>query len=1207
MPKIKELFNFERVKEVIDIDAINDKKAMVASYVISPALEEYLVHLFRDINASVHKAAQIIGGYGSGKSHLLAFIISLLTERELRHYVQNEQVKKVLNELNRDFVVIHWELQPNDVSLSDYFYDHLETQLSEKYGIEIELDTSGVVDHKKTILQVLEKVKEGNPTRGLVVVIDEISDFLKQKTKEKINRDVQFLRVLGQTAQSSDFMFIGAMQEHIFTNPKYVDEAESFGRVAERFQIITIKREDIKRVISRRVLNKTAEQRLLLEELFKEYLKYFPNLRANLDEYIDLFPLHPYVIQIFSELPYFEKRGVIQFTVQEVERILDKDFPFLITYDRIYDEIASKHTVKNLESVSPIINAIETLESKVDLLDTRHQETARKIIKALAVLRLYGKSVNNGATVEELANTLLTLPGNKMMEAADEITLVLNNFRKVTDGQFINVNKEGYYFLDLTITVDYDQVIKRRAENLPENALDDEVLAILQDQLLLTGGPAPAVFWDSCRWSSRRSFREGLFIYETGKGETAKLEGDYQIIFVSPFCAGNRYTAADNRAVITGTLSADAVEQLKMAAAARSLAGENYHRSIMEKKYVNFKKQFVAMFVAAWLETGQVSTGKSKKAIKTLIAREFTNFDELFDEIKPDLFEEYFNKKYPEHPKFTQLITRDNIKGEFGAAIKDIIGKSSVQSLYSGAKSILKALDLLDEQGNLSTSNSAVAAKIIETARAGEGKVVDVGSLISQFQDAPYGYDRWMTAFVIIILTYNGEIILKAAGGKVISSSEVGETFAAGLDAFENIKYLAIESEFNPQPVINLMLAIGMEPAKAAKMRVSSRRGEVVQDFRTRYLEIKEQIDFVQRKLESLSLHASDLIDIDGLKERHLILADIPLETFDQVKTPGDFKKIVYDEATIKKIGDACKTLQDLHHFHHMYATQLEKEVEYAREVRRVLEEYPGLFQVEGLKEFLADSFAVLADAGRLVNRAELLPLLGKLQQVRKKYVAAYYKAHEKFVGGKVNWAGLKEVAGSRTWQNLQLLKNVTVLNKHPLARAESEMAVLSGLRCDGFKVELIEKRPLCPNCNFPSGFSGKNLDDRIESLAREIESIYEDWENSILAEVNNYRDNLDYLAAGEKSHILQLIKTGKLPEIISEELVIALNNLFKELVSLEVNPQELLEALFAGARVMDYFTFERKLDEWKQKLVAGHDLDKVRIKLAGSNGGNNG
>jgi hypothetical protein len=1207
--EIKSVF-LHQYQEVVDIDAITDKKAMVENYIISPSLGEYLIHLFRDMNSDTHKAAQIIGGYGSGKSHLLAFIISLLTERDLYRYVQNDQVREILESPQRDFAVIHWELQPNDVRLSEYFYDQLEIQLREKYGIEMALPTSGVVDHKKTILQVLDKVKEGNPTRGLVVVVDEISDFLKQKSKEKINHDIQFLRVLGQAAQSSDFMFVGAMQEQIFSNPKYMDEAESFGRVAERFQIITIKREDIKRVIAGRVLNKTAGQRLELEELFKEYLKYFPNLRAGLDEYIDLFPLHPYVIHIFSELPYFEKRGVIQFTVQEVERILEQEFPFLITYDRIYNEIASKHTVKNLESVSPVINAIETLESKVDLLDTRHQDTARKIIKALAVLRLYGKSLNNGAAAEELANTLLTLPGNRLMEAADEITLVLNNFRKVTDGQFINVTKDGYYFLDLALTVDYDQVIRRRAENLPENILDEEILALLKDQLLLTDGPAPAVFWDTCRWAGRRAFREGLFIYETGRGETVGESGDYQVIFVSPFYTGNRYAAAENRAQVSGSLSREAVEQLKLAAAARTLARENYHRSIMEKKYAGFKKEFTAMFMQAWLETGQVNTGKAKKGIKTLIAREFANFDELFSEIKPGLFEDYFNHKYPKHPRFTQLITRDNIKGEFGATTREIISKGAVQSLFSNARSILNALNLLDKKSNLSTAGSEVAAKIIETARNAEGKVVDVNELIKEFQEPPFGYDRWMTAFVLIILTYNGEIVLKAAGGKVISSSEVGETFGAGLDAFENIKYLAMESDFNPQPVINLLLAIGMDPGTATKMRVTARRGEVVPEFRTRYLEIKEQIELVRKKLETLSLNAAGLIDLDGLSRRHPILVEIPLSDFEQVKTPNDFKKIVYDDPTIKKIGDAWKTLQELNRFYKFYTGQLEKEVEYAREVRRMLEEYPSLFLVEGLKEFLTESFAVLADAGRLLDRTEQLPLLGKLQQVRKKYVAAYYAAHEKYVGARVNWAGLKQLAASQTWKNLLLLKNVAVLNRHPLSRVENEMSVLSGLRCDEFKVELIEKRLQCPHCNFPVGFKQENIDRRISSLEDEMENLHREWEESILAEVNNYRDNLDYLEANEKALVEQASCLQKVnveqasclqkKAIITEELVMALNNLFKELVSVEVNLQGLLEALFDNTQVMDYFTFERKLDAWKQKLVAGLDLDKVRIKLSG-------
>jgi len=260
-----------------------------------------------------------------------------------------------------------------------------------------------LIDHKKEILKALDMVKQDDPSRGLAVVVDEISDFLKQKrTKGEITRDVQFLRVLGQVSQESDFVFIGAMQEHVFTNPKYIDEAESFGRVAERFNIVTIKREDIKRVIAERVLAKTKEQRLKLEDLFKDYTEHFPVLRAKLEEYIDLYPLHPYVIQVFSELPYFEKRGVIQFTIQEVEKILDEEFPSLITYDLIFSEITERHTIKNLESVSPVVEAVQTLDSKIDLLEKQRQETGKRIVNALGILKLYGQSTNNGATIEEL-------------------------------------------------------------------------------------------------------------------------------------------------------------------------------------------------------------------------------------------------------------------------------------------------------------------------------------------------------------------------------------------------------------------------------------------------------------------------------------------------------------------------------------------------------------------------------------------------------------------------------------------------------------------------------------------------------------------------------------------------------------------------------------------------------------------------------------
>ena len=1197
MSKVRDLINFEKIKEVIDIDALHDKQKMVENYVISETMEDYLVHIFEDLQNDTHKAAQIIGGYGSGKSHLLAFIISILTEKKLGAYAKNEKVRNAAKKLDREFFVIHWELQPNDVSFAEYFYDSIEQQLGEKYGIKYEFPPmGGVIDHKKNIMDVIQAIKEGNSSRALVVVVDEISDFLKQKNKEKINSDLQFLRVIGQAAQENDFMFIGAMQEHIFSNPKYVDEAESIGRIQERFKEITIKRDDIKKVIANRVLNKTREQRIELENLFSRYTKHYPDMQANLSEYIDLFPLHPYVIQIFSELPYFEKRGIIQFTVQEVEKILDDEFPSLITYDLIFDEIDSKHTIKNLETVSPVVDAIHTLDSKVDLLDAQNHDLARSIIKALSVLKLYGKSINNGATVAELANTMLILPKKEGWNAEDEILLVLDKLRKVTDGMFINKNDDNYYYLDLTLITDYDQVIGRKAENLPENALDDEILDILKIQLRLGDEIDSGVFHDTCNWKSKKSFRDGQFIFETGKRDMVSADGDYQIIFVSPLCHQNRYRVAPNRMIVSGQLSTELIESLKMVAAAKALINDNYQRNIIQKKHVQLKKEFTKEFVASYISHGTVEISAAKKSISSLITREFSNFDEMFTEIKPELFDSYFTGEYPSHPKFSQAITRDNIKGEFSGALNNLISQQT--TLFGNSKSILNALDLLDDGGHFSTSTSEVVKSIMDAAKVEPDKSLKVDDFISRFSEAPYGYDPVMTEFILAVLTYNGEIALKAAGGKTISSSEMADVFKSGIEAFENIKYLTIESDFNVQPVISLFTAIGVDESTAKKLRASSKRADAIQDFRKKYLEMHEDFDYVNGRLENLSLHQSSIVDIDGLKDKHSMLASIPIMDFEKVKTPTDLKKIIYSDTEISAIRESVEMLRRLRSFYEAYFNKIEQDVEYAIEVKEVLHNHPDMFDVDDIEQFMDDSFDILMSAKKLLSPDEFSPLAGKLQMVKKKYQTAYYSAHEQYVGEKVNWGKLSKIVDSPEYQKLKVLKNVQLLDKNRFMHIESDIASLNNLHCPDFRVELLDKNAICPKCSFPSGIKDGDVDSRIASMGADIENIYADWEATILSELQNYRDNIQYLTQDEKQLIEPVIRDSELPSPISEKLVMALNNLFKELESIELDPEDFIKDVFSESGVMDYATFNKKLDDFKQKLVAGKDLDKVRIKF---------
>ena len=93
------------------------------------------------------------------------------------------------------------------------------------------------------------------------------------------------------------------------------------------------------------------------------------------------------------------------------------------------------------------------------------------------------------------------------------------------------------------------------------------------------------------------------------------------------------------------------------------------------------------------------------------------------------------------------------------------------------------------------------------------------------------------------------------------------------------------------------------------------------------------------------------------------------------------------------------------------------------------------------------------------------------------------------------------------------------------------------------------------------------------------------------------------YLRREEKALLMPVIAAGKLPEQFGDDFVMALNNLFRELVPIEVHPEALLTEVFAGVEVLDYVTFEQRLTNWRNKLVAGQDLAKVRLKpSSGSN-----
>ena len=114
--------------------------------------------------------------------------------------------------------------------------------------------------------------------------------------------DLNFLREIGEYAKNSRFRFVAGVQEAIFDSPRFAFVADSIRRVKDRFEQILIARNDVKFVVSERLLKKTSEQQTKIREYLTPFAKYYGNMNEQLEEFVRLFPVHPEYIDTFERV-----------------------------------------------------------------------------------------------------------------------------------------------------------------------------------------------------------------------------------------------------------------------------------------------------------------------------------------------------------------------------------------------------------------------------------------------------------------------------------------------------------------------------------------------------------------------------------------------------------------------------------------------------------------------------------------------------------------------------------------------------------------------------------------------------------------------------------------------------------------------------------------------------------------------------------------
>jgi hypothetical protein len=1214
---VRDLIQFEEVTDVIQLRTTGDEQEIVSKYVISDSLREHLLYMFQQMTSDTHRSFNVIGNYGTGKSHFLKFVAVILEQPELRAQIRDREVRQAALDFERRFALVKFECPAAaEVPLRRIFYNEVREQLEERYDIEVEeIDLAEDYDNKENVRDILADIKASDPTMGLAVIVDEISDFLQQKKRSDMRYDLGFLRELGEVSQDSDFLYIGAMQEHVFTNPKYLDQAANIARIDERFTDITITKEDIARVLSERVVAKTANQRMELETLLQGHQQYFTNLTAEMETYLDLFPIHPYVIQVFEDLPYFEQRGIINFASDNVKAILDEEAPVFITYDRIYDQIDRIHEIRNQPDVAPILRVVGSLSAKVDLIDTRLQPEARKIVKALAVLRMLGGAQMLGASAQELANTLFILPPTQLTFdadlARDNIERIMANLMKAANGQFITV-KDGTYYLDIEKTVDFDVLIEKKIEALDQSDFAQRFRRLMEEGLdldetarLIKG---LSVFDDSAAWRSRKSFRMGYLIIGT-EGDAPPLPpGDFSLILHSPFADHSPAQTLQNQVIVGAALSDYLMLQLQRVEAATQLARAGEHRKTFESIAKREADEFKDAYLSWLIQEGYVVHAGVKKPIKEVPAGRYGTLGDLLDHLKSHFLEEYFAEQYPRYPTMKRLLSARNIDSEMHQAIL-ALDRSTLSGLDQTSQSYLEGLGAWHE-GGFDARRSDIASRILETVAANdqEGKMTAVEDLLADLSAKPLGLQPELTHLLMAALLYNGELVFVRKGGERLYASDFAQFFKRGMAALEEVRYVEGERDLPVAQLVALFKALDLQPGL---VRDKTSRADAVKALHGKGLALKDDLEIVRRGMIDCLREGAPEIPWSQIQAEEQLLEPLRqwVECFGGVTKVTDLGRLELTDDMSAQVREGLGHLGNLKGFVEDYLDQIQPGLKYAR---LVSEEYEALLAlgggdaVEELRRIEADCEAIYADFDKLMKQDQRRPLKGKYDQYKEQYKKLYYDLHERTVGNKVAWSNLETLSTQAHYRSLNNLKTLPFFSSVEFDSIVLRTQNLRGFRCQEFNVDDLDIYPVCPRCSFPRNhraLAGSDVTHQIEGLEEAVEDLSVKWERQLFEELHKLSDKLSLLSAGERKLVESLTEAGRLPDEVNPETRQALSNLAADLQVVELSLEEFQAALLKESSVLTVAEFDAALERFKSRLLKGMDADLVRIKVVSPKG----
>ncbi len=400
--RLREVVGVRSHPTVVRLDHLQSETAawISASYYLTDDVRAHLQALGAALERPTGCGIFLIGQYGSGKSHLLAYVAQQLS--------QPAAVDKTLPVALRGGSP--WpKLQRHVVAIS--LLNHSAERRLEDVVLEALQLTAGLADRRQTWSELLRRFPQ-----GLLLLMDELSEFLRSKsTPAAFHEDIRFLQFLGEWAQDHPLWILAALQEQI----EHVGDLEHglYRKIKDRYPLrLLLTPGHIVDLLSQSILEKKPGYQQAVDAVVADLRVGFPELAVQLRELSAVFPLHPATIQLLAEVRdrFSQARGVVDFVVvqlngspeRHVEPFLDRSCDHLLTPDFIVDHFRDLFEVQSdfvplAQQLLPFYRQHLTELFQTDKL----VDLAWRLIKLLMLTHV--SPVREGLTLDEATGWLL--------------------------------------------------------------------------------------------------------------------------------------------------------------------------------------------------------------------------------------------------------------------------------------------------------------------------------------------------------------------------------------------------------------------------------------------------------------------------------------------------------------------------------------------------------------------------------------------------------------------------------------------------------------------------------------------------------------------------------------------------------------------------------------------------------------------------------